>query len=70
MIRDTNSYNSTPTAAKSQSQKEASSNAYILVSTIPEKYRKPAIIPPSKVQSADVEADPKRNTVTITTNFF
>ncbi|KAK3695433.1 MAGE family-domain-containing protein [Podospora appendiculata] len=43
-------------AAKSQTQKEATSNAYILVSTLPEAYRTPAIITPSKVQSADGEA--------------
>lgn len=44
------------TAAKSQSQKEPTSNAYVLVSVLPEKYRTPAIIAPSKVQSADGEA--------------
>ncbi|KAK4242025.1 MAGE family-domain-containing protein [Achaetomium macrosporum] len=43
-------------AAKSQSQKEPSSNAYVLVSVLPEGYRTPAIITPSKVQSADGEA--------------
>ncbi|KAK0656508.1 MAGE family-domain-containing protein [Cercophora newfieldiana] len=43
-------------AAKTQSQKEASSNAYILVSILPNAYRKPGIIAPSKVQSADGEA--------------
>ena len=41
-------------AAKSQSQKEATSNAYILVSTIPEELRK--VLTPSKVQSEDGEA--------------
>lgn len=41
-------------AAKSQSQKEATSKAYILVSTIPEELRK--VLTPSKVQSADGEA--------------
>ncbi|KAK4155170.1 Non-structural maintenance of chromosome element 3 [Chaetomidium leptoderma] len=43
-------------AAKSQSQKETVSNAYVLVSTLPEAYTKPAIKAPSKVQSADGEA--------------
>ncbi|KAK3331048.1 MAGE family-domain-containing protein [Apodospora peruviana] len=43
-------------AAKSQTQKEATSNAYILVSVLPEQYRTPAIIPPSRVQSAEGEA--------------
>lgn len=43
-------------AAKSQSQKEPSSNAYVLVSVLPEEYATPAIIVPSKVQSADGEA--------------
>ncbi|KAL2269456.1 hypothetical protein VTJ83DRAFT_1640 [Remersonia thermophila] len=43
-------------AAKSQSQKEPTSNAYILVSVLPEAYTTPNIIPPSKVQSADGEA--------------
>ncbi|KAK0633650.1 MAGE family-domain-containing protein [Immersiella caudata] len=43
-------------AAKSQSQKEAASNAYVLVSTLPEEYRTPGILPPSKVHSADGEA--------------
>ncbi|KAM7208937.1 Non-structural maintenance of chromosome element 3 [Naviculisporaceae sp. PSN 640] len=43
-------------AAKSQSQKEPTSNAYVLVSILPEQYRTPAIIAPSKVQSADGEA--------------
>ncbi|KAK3311409.1 MAGE family-domain-containing protein [Chaetomium strumarium] len=43
-------------AAKSQSQKEPSSNAYVLVSVLPEAYRTPAIITPSKIQSADGEA--------------
>jgi len=43
-------------AAKSQSQKEATSNAYVLVSVLPEEYRSPGILPPAKVQSADGEA--------------
>ncbi|AEO65051.1 uncharacterized protein THITE_2111605 [Thermothielavioides terrestris NRRL 8126] len=43
-------------AAKSQSQKEPSSNTYILVSTLPEAYKSPAVITPSKVQSAEGEA--------------
>ena len=43
-------------AAKSQSQKEASSNAYVLVTILPERYRHPAIIAPSKVQCPDGEA--------------
>jgi melanoma-associated antigen len=43
-------------AAKSQSQKEAASNAYVLVSTLPKEYRTPGILPPSKVHSADGEA--------------
>ncbi|KAK4247810.1 MAGE family-domain-containing protein [Corynascus novoguineensis] len=43
-------------AARTQSQKEASSNAYILTSVLPEEYTTPAIITPSKVESADGEA--------------
>ncbi|KAL2259902.1 hypothetical protein VTK26DRAFT_6257 [Humicola hyalothermophila] len=43
-------------AAKSQSQKEPTSNAYVLVSVLPEEYTTPRIIAPSKVQSADGEA--------------
>ncbi|KAM7205619.1 MAGE family domain containing protein [Rhypophila sp. PSN 637] len=43
-------------AAKSQSQKEPTSNAYVLVTKLPEEYRTPTIITPSKVQSADGEA--------------
>ncbi|KAK3396073.1 MAGE family-domain-containing protein [Sordaria brevicollis] len=43
-------------ATKSQSQKEPTSNAYILVSVLPEHLRVPDIITPSKVQSADGEA--------------
>ncbi|KAL2180783.1 MAGE family-domain-containing protein [Thermothelomyces heterothallicus CBS 202.75] len=42
--------------AKTQSQKEASSNAYVLTSILPEEYTTPAIIAPSKVESADGEA--------------
>ncbi|KAK4164171.1 MAGE-domain-containing protein [Cladorrhinum sp. PSN259] len=41
-------------AAKSQSQKEATTNAYVLVSTLPEELRK--IVTPSKVSSEDGEA--------------
>ncbi|KAK0628171.1 MAGE family-domain-containing protein [Bombardia bombarda] len=43
-------------AAKTQTQKEPTSNSYMLVSTLPEAYRSPAILSPSKVQSADGEA--------------
>jgi hypothetical protein len=43
-------------AAKSQSQKEAASNAYVLVSVLPEAYRTPGIIAPSKIHSEDGEA--------------
>jgi hypothetical protein len=43
-------------AAKTQSQKEPSSNAYVLVSTLPEAFTTPAIITPSKVESAEGEA--------------
>ncbi|GAB1312182.1 hypothetical protein MFIFM68171_02392 [Madurella fahalii] len=43
-------------AAKSQTQKEPSSNAYVLVSVLPERYTTPAIIAPSKVQSPEGEA--------------
>ncbi|KAL2149978.1 hypothetical protein VTH82DRAFT_7654 [Thermothelomyces myriococcoides] len=44
-------------AAKSQSsQKETSSNAYVLTSILPEEYTTPAIMAPSKVESADGEA--------------
>lgn len=43
-------------AAKSQSQKEPSSNSYALVSVLPEAYKIPAIVTPSKVHSADGEA--------------
>lgn len=43
-------------AARSQSQKESTSNTYVLVSVLPEAYTTPAIIAPSKVQSADGEA--------------
>lgn len=43
-------------AAKSQSQKEQTSNAWVLVSILPDPYKKPEIISPSKVQSADGEA--------------
>jgi melanoma-associated antigen len=45
-----------PTAAKSQTQREVTSNTYILVSLLPAELRDPAIIPPSKVQSEDGEA--------------
>lgn len=45
-----------PTAAKSQTEKESSSNTYILVSLLPAEFRDPAIIPPSKVVSEDGEA--------------
>lgn len=45
-----------PTAAKSQSQKEPTSKTYVLVSILPEQYRTPVILPPSKAQSADGEA--------------
>lgn len=44
------------TAGKSQTQGQTSSNAYILVSTIPAAYRIPAIIAPSKAQSQEGEA--------------
>lgn len=43
-------------AAKSQSQKETTSNAWILVSNLQDQYRHPAILGPSKVQSPDGEA--------------
>ncbi|KAL2161205.1 hypothetical protein VTH06DRAFT_8425 [Thermothelomyces fergusii] len=44
-------------AAKTQSsQKETSSNAYVLTSILPEEYRTAAILAPSKVESADGEA--------------
>ncbi|KAK4125048.1 MAGE-domain-containing protein [Parathielavia appendiculata] len=43
-------------AAKSQTQKEPTSNTYVLVSVLPEAYTTPAIITPSKVQSAEGEA--------------
>jgi hypothetical protein len=43
-------------AAKSQTQKDPTSNAYVLVSVLPDAYTTPAIIAPSKVQSADGEA--------------
>ncbi|EAQ89927.1 hypothetical protein CHGG_06546 [Chaetomium globosum CBS 148.51] len=43
-------------AAKSQSQKEPTSNAYVLVSTLPETFTTPAIITASKVESAEGEA--------------
>ncbi|KAL8393360.1 hypothetical protein RB595_003218 [Gaeumannomyces hyphopodioides] len=42
--------------AKSQTKGTASSNTYILVTTIPEPYRSAVIIPPSKIQSSDAEA--------------
>ncbi|KAK1758454.1 Non-structural maintenance of chromosome element 3 [Echria macrotheca] len=43
-------------AAKSQSQKEATSNAYMLVSILPSKFKNPHIMTPSKAHSADGEA--------------
>ncbi|KAL2020238.1 hypothetical protein VTK56DRAFT_8664 [Thermocarpiscus australiensis] len=43
-------------AAKSQSQKEPSSNAFVLVSVLPEAYSSPSIIAPSTVQSPEGEA--------------
>ncbi|KAK4649573.1 uncharacterized protein QC761_120190 [Podospora bellae-mahoneyi] len=43
-------------AAKSQSQKEATSNAYILTNILPEELRTPALTRPSKVVSAEGEA--------------
>ena len=43
-------------AAKSQSQREAASNAYVLVSVLPDNFRTAAILTPSKVQSPDGEA--------------
>lgn len=43
-------------AAKSQSQKEPASKAYVLVSVLPEEYRSSHILTPSKVESADGEA--------------
>ncbi len=45
-----------PVAAKSQSQKETSSNTFVLVSLLPEEYSTPEILVPSKVHSADGEA--------------
>ena len=45
-----------PAAAKSQSQKETSSNTFVLVSLLPEDYSIPEILVPSKVHSADGEA--------------
>jgi hypothetical protein len=44
------------TAAKSQNQGQASVNAYMLVSILPEPYRTSTTIGPSKVQSPDGEA--------------
>ncbi|KAL1883377.1 hypothetical protein VTK73DRAFT_8944 [Phialemonium thermophilum] len=43
-------------AGKSQTQGQATSNAYMLVSTLPSKYRTPGIIAPSKAQSQEGEA--------------
>ncbi|KLU92057.1 hypothetical protein MAPG_11004 [Magnaporthiopsis poae ATCC 64411] len=43
-------------AAKSQTKGPASTNTYILVTTIPEPYRSAVIIPPSKIHSSDAEA--------------
>ncbi|KAK4200303.1 MAGE family-domain-containing protein [Triangularia verruculosa] len=43
-------------AAKSQSQKETTSNAYVLRSILPQELRTPALTHPSKVISADGEA--------------
>lgn len=43
-------------AAKSQSQRETTSNAYILTSILPSQYRRPEIIAPSKVYSSEGEA--------------
>ncbi|KAK5654407.1 hypothetical protein OQA88_7317 [Cercophora sp. LCS_1] len=43
-------------AAKSQSQREAASSAYVLTSILPAKYRTPEIIGPSKVHSPEGEA--------------
>lgn len=43
-------------ATKSQSQREAASNAYVLVSVLPESFRTATILTPSKVQSPDGEA--------------
>lgn len=43
-------------AAKSQGQKEPSSNTYVLMSVLPKRYTVPAIITPSKVQSPEGEA--------------
>ncbi|KAK0723799.1 MAGE family-domain-containing protein [Apiosordaria backusii] len=43
-------------AAKSQSQKESTSNAYILKNILPQELRTPALTRPSKVMSAEGEA--------------
>lgn len=43
-------------AAKSQSKGSASSNTYILVTTLPEAYRTAAIVAPSRVPTAEDEA--------------
>lgn len=43
-------------AAKSQSQRETTSNTYVLTSILPAAYRRPEIIAPSKVYSAEGEA--------------
>ena len=43
-------------AAKSQSQGQKTTNAWILTSVLPEKFRDPEILPPPKVPTAETEA--------------
>ncbi|KAK3941917.1 MAGE family-domain-containing protein [Diplogelasinospora grovesii] len=43
-------------AARSQNQKEPTSNSYMLVSILPDQYRTPDILTPPKVHSAEGEA--------------
>ena len=44
------------TAAKSQSKGQATSNSWILITRLPEQFRTPDILTPSKIRSADDEA--------------
>ncbi|ROT34671.1 MAGE-domain-containing protein [Sodiomyces alkalinus F11] len=55
-IREKHTLEDKRKAARSQSQPKTSTGVYILVSTLPEAYRSPAIIPPSRTPSADAEA--------------
>ncbi|KAL2757760.1 hypothetical protein ACRALDRAFT_2040125 [Sodiomyces alcalophilus JCM 7366] len=55
-VREKHSLEEKRKAVRSQSQPKTSTGVYILVSTLPPAYRSAAIIPPSRIPSADAEA--------------